>query len=118
MAKKVKFPHLLGSKWTALQKTWGWRHFQVVNRKNEGEFVFAELVASCDSTTRFWLNARALKDRRLWRSGWKSLQEQAELAPDWDEVLFAPESITTDPSLCDRLTPDLDFDPQQNLNGA
>lgn len=89
MAKKVKFPHLLGSKWTALQKTWGWRHFQVVNRKNEGEFVFAELVASCDATTRFWLNAQALKDRRLWRPGWKSLQEQAELAPDWDEVLFS-----------------------------
>jgi len=47
MARKQKFPHLLGSKWTALQKTEGWRHFEVVNRKNQGSWVFAELVASC-----------------------------------------------------------------------
>ncbi|MGB3570897.1 MAG: TIGR02450 family Trp-rich protein, partial [Phormidesmis sp.] len=33
MAKtaKKKFPHLVGSKWTAQQKTMGWRHFHVVN---------------------------------------------------------------------------------------
>ncbi|MDE5079009.1 MAG: TIGR02450 family Trp-rich protein, partial [Trichodesmium sp. St2_bin6] len=45
MPKKQKFPYLLGSKWTATQKTWGWRHFQVVNRKNQGQWVFAEMVA-------------------------------------------------------------------------
>ena len=45
MPKKQKFPHLVGSKWTAKQKTWGWRHFQVVNRKNQGDMVFAEMVA-------------------------------------------------------------------------
>ncbi|HAX79950.1 MAG TPA: TIGR02450 family Trp-rich protein [Cyanobacteria bacterium UBA11372] len=76
MPKKQKFPHLVGSKWTAKQKTWGWRHFQVVNRKNQGDMVFAEMVASCDPNVRFWLNAKALKETSMWQPGWKSLQEQ------------------------------------------
>lgn len=75
MAKKQKYPHLLGSKWTAQQKTWGWRHFQVVNRKNEGAWVFAEMVSSCDPTVRFWINAQSLKDRDLWTAGWTPLNE-------------------------------------------
>ncbi|NEQ33361.1 MAG: TIGR02450 family Trp-rich protein [Leptolyngbya sp. SIO4C5] len=75
MPKKQKFPHLVGSKWTAQQKVSGWRHFQVVNRKNQGEWVFAELVASCDPEVRFWLNAKLLKNRSLWLAGWQTLQE-------------------------------------------
>ncbi|MEM9541816.1 MAG: TIGR02450 family Trp-rich protein [Cyanobacteria bacterium P01_E01_bin.42] len=78
MAKKQKFPHLLGSKWTATQKTFGWRHFQVVNRKNEGDWVFAEMVASCDRTVRFWINAQQLKNDSLWEAGWKTLQEMQD----------------------------------------
>jgi tryptophan-rich hypothetical protein len=73
--QKQKFPYLVGSKWTAKQKTWGWRHFQVIDRKNEGKWVFAEMVASCDPQTRFWLNAAQLKDDSLWLAGWKPLQE-------------------------------------------
>ncbi|MGL5510306.1 MAG: TIGR02450 family Trp-rich protein, partial [Microcoleaceae cyanobacterium] len=34
-------------------------------------------VASCDSTVRFWLNAKQLKDRQLWQPGWQSTQEIA-----------------------------------------
>ncbi len=75
MAKKQRYPHLLGSKWTAQQKTMGWRHFQVTNRKNQGAWVFAELVASCDDEVRFWLNAKLLNDRAVWLPGWKSLEE-------------------------------------------
>lgn len=75
MPKKQKFPHLVGSKWTALQPTWGWRHFRVVNRKNEGQWVFAEMVAACDEHVRFWLNAQQLKQRSLWHAGWLPLQE-------------------------------------------
>jgi tryptophan-rich hypothetical protein len=55
----------------------GWRHFQVVNRKNEGAWVFAELVASCDSTVRLWVNAKQLGDRDLWQPGWLSLEEMS-----------------------------------------
>lgn len=73
--QKRKFPYLLGSKWTAIQKTWGWRHFQVVDRQDRGKWVFAEMIASCDPRTRFWVNAAQLKDETLWLAGWKSLQE-------------------------------------------
>lgn len=75
MSKRQKFPHLLGSKWTARQTVSGWRHFQVVNRKNQGEVVFAELVASCDPSVRLWVNARLLKNNQLWQAGWQTLQE-------------------------------------------
>lgn len=78
MAKKQKFPHLLGSKWTARQKTFGWRHFQVINRQDGGQWVFAELVSSCDPSVRFWINAKQLKDIDLWQAGWKTLQEMNE----------------------------------------
>jgi tryptophan-rich hypothetical protein len=74
-AKRHKFPHLVGSKWTAQQKTWGWRHFQVVNRKNEGKWVFAEMIASCESQVRFWINAKQLQEPYLWQPGWLSLKE-------------------------------------------
>lgn len=75
MPKKQKFPYLVGSKWTAQQEMMGWRHFQVTNRKNQGPWVFAELVAACDPTVRFWLNAKLLKDPAVWQAGWQSLQE-------------------------------------------
>jgi len=75
MPKKQRFPHLVGSKWTASTKVEGWRHFEVVNRKNHGRWVFAEIVASCDSNIRFWINARSLKDRSLWIPGWSTLTE-------------------------------------------
>ncbi|MBD1907946.1 TIGR02450 family Trp-rich protein [Trichocoleus sp. FACHB-90] len=78
MQKKLKYPHLVGSKWTAQQKTWGWRHFQVVNRKNQGKFVFAEMVASCDPNVRFWTNAKILKNPSEWQAGWQTLHEMRE----------------------------------------
>ncbi|XWK88714.1 MAG: TIGR02450 family Trp-rich protein [Phormidium sp.] len=89
MTKKQKFPHLVGSKWTALQKTWGWRHFQVVNRKNQGEWVFAEMVASCDPNVRFWINAKALKDRTMWQAGWQTLQEIQNIELDSEEEMMS-----------------------------
>jgi tryptophan-rich hypothetical protein len=75
MPKKQKFPHLLRSKWTACESTFGWRHFEVVNRKNEEGYVFAELESSCDPDVKFWINAKILSDRRRWLPGWKTLEE-------------------------------------------
>lgn len=86
MANKQKFPFLLGSKWTAKQKTWGWRHFQVVNRKTQGKWVFAEMMSSCDAQTRFWINANQLKDRNLWEAGWKTLSQMNQ--PDVEDDLI------------------------------
>ncbi|TVQ14677.1 MAG: TIGR02450 family Trp-rich protein [Leptolyngbya sp. DLM2.Bin27] len=77
MPRKQKYPHLLGSKWTARQKTEGWRHFQVANRRQEGPWVFAELVASCDPTVRLWINAKQLTNRLLWQPGWQPLNQMA-----------------------------------------
>jgi tryptophan-rich hypothetical protein len=93
MAKKQRFPHLVGSKWTSLQTTWGWRHFQVVNRKNEQGLVFAELVASCDPTVRFWVNANALKDRQLWQAGWKTRADMRSLQPPVDPFMDELEEL-------------------------
>lgn len=81
MVKKQRYPHLLGSKWTAQQKTLGWRHFRVTNRKNQSGWVFAELVASCDPEVRLWVNAKLLKERDLWLPGWKSLTEMQSTQP-------------------------------------
>ncbi len=78
--KRQKYPHLMGSKWTAQEKTFGWRHFRVTARKTEGSLVFAELIAACDPTVRFWLNAKILKDRTRWQPGWQSLAVQKSAA--------------------------------------
>ncbi len=86
MPKKIKYPHLLGSKWTSKQKNFGWRHFQVINRQNEGEQVFAEMVSSCDPTVRFWVNARALKDREQWQAGWQTLKEMGATADEDNDL--------------------------------
>jgi tryptophan-rich hypothetical protein len=104
MPKKQKFPHLIGSKWTALESTFGWRHFQVANRKNQGEWVFAELVSSCgDPPVRFWLNANILKDHRRWQPGWTTLQalglaKEEPLAP-LEEATVEPTVEPTEPTL-------------------
>ncbi len=82
MPKKQKFPHLVGSKWTAQQKVDGWRHFQVVNRKNQGKWVYAEMVAACDPQVRFWLNAKLLQDGFQWEAGWQTLQEIEQITGD------------------------------------
>ncbi|HHP7245529.1 MAG TPA: TIGR02450 family Trp-rich protein [Elainellaceae cyanobacterium] len=89
--KKAKFPYLVGSKWTAQQNTWGWKHFHVVNRKNQGPWVFAEMVAACDPGVRFWLNARLLKDQTLWIAGWQSLREQAAQSDTQSASIDSPE---------------------------
>ena len=73
MLKKQKFPYLVGSKWTARQKVYGWMHFRVVNRKHQGKWVYAEMVAACDPKVRFWMNAKLLNDNSQWKTGWQAV---------------------------------------------
>ena len=87
MQKQQKLPYLLGSKWTAREKILGWRHFQVANRKNDKQWVFAEMVASCDLKVRFWINARQLKNENLWLAGWKTLEEMDRLHEELDWII-------------------------------
>ena len=72
---------------------WGWRHFQVANRKNQKTWVFAEMVAACDDTVRFWVNAKSLKDRSLWEPGWKSLNLSTENDEGKKDALDPEDSI-------------------------
>ncbi len=75
--RKQSVPHLVGSKWTATQNIFGWRHFQVLNRKQHSgsKLIFAEMVAACDPRVRFWLNAQILRDRSTWLPGWQPLNQ-------------------------------------------
>lgn len=73
--RKIKFPHLDGSKWTATRAVMGWRHFQVIGREERGSVVFAHLQSVCDQQVHLWVNARMLRDRDLWEPGWTLLAE-------------------------------------------
>lgn len=68
---RVDLVRIIGSKWTAMETTFGWRHFEVISKQKGGnKNWFLELVATCDQNTRFWLNAQNLKDRERWSMGW------------------------------------------------
>jgi len=72
----VAIARIVGSKWTAMESTFGWRHFHVHSkRRGPGKDWFLEMVSTCDETTRFWLNAKILKDRERWSAGWLQKEE-------------------------------------------
>ncbi|UFP92674.1 TIGR02450 family Trp-rich protein [Gloeobacter morelensis] len=75
--RKIKYPHLVGSKWTAAAKIMGWRHFQVFAREDRKGLVFARLQSVCAVEVNFWVNAKTLKNRDLWEPGWTTLGEMA-----------------------------------------
>lgn len=66
----VSAARVLNSKWTALQRTFGWRHFRVTQKRKEGKEAFVLMVAACDENTQLWLNLKNLKDRGRWAAGW------------------------------------------------
>ncbi|WP_038027395.1 TIGR02450 family Trp-rich protein [Synechococcus sp. PCC 7336] len=74
-SRKQKFPHLLGSKWTAVEPVMGWRHFQVRDRQERQGTTFAHLQSVCDDSASLWLNVRQLNNRQLWIAGWQALEE-------------------------------------------
>lgn len=77
----VRVERLVGSKWTAMEPTFGWRHFRAESRKRGlGNEWFVEMVATCDGATRFWVNAGNLKDRERWTMGWIQKAELLALA--------------------------------------
>ncbi|KAK9804343.1 hypothetical protein WJX72_008221 [[Myrmecia] bisecta] len=60
---------IIGSKWTAMQRTFGWRHFQVAQKRKDAKEVFVLLVATCDGSVQLWVNAKTLRDRASWAAG-------------------------------------------------
>eukprot|EP00249_Psilotum_nudum_P011242 c23048_g1_i2 orf=51-725(+) len=72
----IDLDRVIGSKWTAVETTFGWRHF-IVMSKQRGlkKDWFLELAAACDENIRFWINAKNLKDRERWSMGWLQIAD-------------------------------------------
>ena len=66
----VSAARILASKWTAMERTLGWRHFRVTQKQKEGKETFVCMVATCDENAKLWINIKNLKDRALWAAGW------------------------------------------------
>ena len=60
------------SKWTAIKKVNGWRHFMVkdVNKKNKT----VEMFAVCDRKSMMTIDISELKPKKKWIRGWHLLQ--------------------------------------------
>ncbi|KAG6556723.1 hypothetical protein Mapa_001666 [Marchantia paleacea] len=72
----VDLDRIIGSKWTAMESTFGWRHFRVHSkRRGSGKDWFVEMSATCDESTRFWVNVKNLKERERWSMGWRQKRE-------------------------------------------
>ncbi|OAE19941.1 hypothetical protein AXG93_1520s1140 [Marchantia polymorpha subsp. ruderalis] len=72
----VDLDRIIGSKWTAMESTFGWRHFRVHSkRRGSGKDWFVEMSATCDESTRFWVNVKNLKERERWSMGWLQKRE-------------------------------------------
>ena len=71
--QKYNRVHLLNkSKWTAIKKVNGWRHFMVkdVNKKNKT----VEMFAVCDRKSMMTIDISELKPKKKWIRGWHLLQ--------------------------------------------
>merc|ERR1712023_143861 len=77
----INMRRVVGSKWTAMERTFGWRHFRATQKRREGKSaVFVLLVATCDDTTQFWVDVKNLKDRQLFAAGWLQKAELDDAA--------------------------------------
>jgi len=47
-----------GSKWTAMERTFGWRHFRCVQKRGQGKATLVLLQATCDDSTQLWVRSR------------------------------------------------------------
>ena len=61
----------LNSKWTAVKKIKGWRHYQVRNVLKKKKQL--ELFAVCDKKISFSIDIQEFKDSRKWIPGWKEI---------------------------------------------
>lgn len=72
-----------GSKWTAMERTLGWRHFQVADKRKTAGETFVCMVSTCgqhnDAGATLWLNSAVLKSRQAWAPGWLQREEINEI---------------------------------------
>jgi len=75
----ISAARVVGSSWTAMERTLGWRHFRVTQKKKQGKDVFVCLEATCDTDVMLWTNIKNLKDRATWAAGWLQKTEMRAL---------------------------------------
>lgn len=102
---QVNVSRLVGSKWTARQRTFGRTHFFVskLHVSKPTKSTYALMVAACGTSneTQFWLNAKTLKSRELWSSGWLQRSQRLELAEGGPPCKCCGGSGATLCQLCD-----------------
>lgn len=72
----IHLDRIVGSKWTALERTLGWRHFCVAQKmvvSNGKQFLL--MVATCDERAKIWVPLDVVRCRDVWAPGW--LQREA-----------------------------------------
>lgn len=98
----VDVNRIVNSKWTAMERTCGWRHFHVTQtmnlfvtlddeaddttihtqkgkKKKKKKTVYVLLVATCDDQVKLWCPLNMLKCRDLWAAGWLQKSELQSL---------------------------------------
>ena len=75
----ISAARVVGSSWTAMERTLGWRHFRVTQKKKNGKELFVCLEATCDTNVMLWTNIKNLKDRSTWAAGWLQKTEMRAL---------------------------------------
>ena len=68
--KHNRISNLEKSKWTSIKKLNGWKHYEVLNVNKKRGIV--ELFPPCEAKTHIFINKEVLKDKKLWKRGWKS----------------------------------------------
>ena len=77
-----------------MERTLGWRHFRVLQKRGKGREAFVLLAATCDESSQLWVNLQNLKERRRWASGWLQKTEMLGLA---EQLRGAPGGVAAAP---------------------
>ena len=64
-----KLSSLEKSKWTSVKKINGWSHYEVLNIDKKNDKI--ELFAVCEKEKRVIVSKKDLKDKQIWKRGWK-----------------------------------------------
>ena len=65
-----------------MERTLGWRHFHVTDKRRAGLEVYVCMVSTCDSTKKLWMNVGILKSRQAWAPGWLRKEELTAMASE------------------------------------
>ena len=71
----ISLQHVINSKWTAMERTFGWRHFHCIQKVKIQSTTFVLLVATCDENAKLWVHIDILKSKSLWAPGWLQKSE-------------------------------------------